>query len=352
MFITLLMGLTACNGVKNVDPQSDNDEEFILKQPSIAVRKLSSGTNSDSNPYVSFGYTITPSNASDRSIITTLSWLSYTGIEDTDYYDSHINDYLTVSVDESNTTITVTCLQAFSNQANLNITCAANNQCTTNVTIDYEVRLNDFNFAKAHLNAATSYVENGQTIQPWWSGTCSSIDTSNSSQWLLTSNEFRDYSSYNSSAKIFNFPFNSYKAAAANYSYGSVDNVHETLFVSYAVTRVLCSSMIGLGNSLGSKLVQYFEDDVIPNCFENTYMLASAFNNNASAWAATHLNAPETSELHSKIFSLNFDINVTFSGSNGVSKTQEMQFAYWIDGRFFDVAVSSFALETDEGIVF
>ena len=352
MFTTLLMGLTACNGVKNVDPQPNDGGEYIVEKPSIAIRKLSSGTNSNDNPYVTFGYTITPSNASDRSIITTLSWLSYTGIADTDYYDSHIGDYLTVSVDESNTTITVTCLQAFSNQANLNITCAANSQCTTNVTIDYEVRLDEFNLAQAHLNATTSYVENGQTIQPWWSGTCSSMDTSNSSQWLLTSNEFRDYSSYNSSAKIFNFPFNSYKAAAAVYSYGSVDNVHETLSVSYAVTRVVCSSMIGLGASLESKLEQYFEDDVIPNCFEYTYMLASAFNSNASAWAATHLNASETSELHSKTFSLNFDINVTFSGSNGVSKTQAMQFAYWIDGRFFDVAVSSFALETDEGIVF
>lgn len=352
MFTTLLMGLTACNGVKNVDPQSDNDDELILKQPSIAVRKLSSGTNSNSNPYVTFGYTITPSNASDRSIITTLSWLSYTGIEDTAYYDSHINDYLTVSVSEENSTITLTCLQAFTNQANLNITCAANSQCTADVPIDYEIRLDQFNLSLAHLDATSSYTENGQTHQPWWSGAFTTLDTSNSSQWYLQSSEFTNYQSYNASARAFTFPFNSYKSAAAVYSYGTVDNQHETLSVECTFRNVTVASYVSISASLKNKLEQYFESDILPNSIEYGYMTIADFSRSASAWAAANLNAAESSELHNQNPTLNYILTVTFRGSNGVSASQDISILHRFDGRFWDIPVSSFALENGVEVVF
>lgn len=352
MFTTLLMGLTACNGVKNVDPQSDNGEELILKQPSIAVRKLSSGTNSDSNPYVTFGYTITPSNASDRSIITTLSWLSYTGIDDPDYYDSHISDYLTVSVSEANSTITLTCLQAFTNQANLNITCAANSQCTADVPIDYEIRLDQFNLSLAHLDATTSYTENGQTYQPWWSGAFTTLDVSNSSQWFLQSSEFTNYQSYNASARAFTFPFNSYKSAAAVYSYGTVDNQHETLSVECTFTNVVVGSYVSISSSLVNKLEQYFENDILPNSIEYGYMTIADFSRSASAWAAANLNAAESSELHNQNPTLSYILTVTFRGSNGVSKSQDINILHRFDGRFWDIPVSSFALENGVEVVF
>lgn len=352
MFTTLLMGLTACNGMKNVDPQPNDGGEYIVEKPSIAVRKLSSGTDNNSHNYVTFSYTITPSNASDRSVITTLTWVTHNGWEDPEYYDTNIGDFLTVSVNETNSTITLTCLQAFTNQANLNITCAANSQCTADIPIDYEIRLDQFNLSVAHLDATTSYTENGQTHQPWWSGAFTTLDVSNSSQWFLQSSEFTNYQSYNASARVFTFPFNSYKSAAAVYSYGTVDNQHETLSVECTFTNVTVGSYVSISSSLVNKLEQYFETDILPNSIEYGYMTIADFSRSASAWAAANLNAAESSELHNQNPTLSYVLTVTFRGSNGVSKSQDISILHRFDGRFWDIPVSSFAVENGLEVVF
>ncbi len=351
MFTTLLMGLTACNGVKNVDPQPNDGGEYIVERPSIAVRKLSSGTNSNDNPYVTFGYTITPSNASDRSLITTLSWVTYNGIDDTDYYDSHIGDYLTVSVNESNNTITVTCLQNFSNQANLNIVCAANSQCTANIPIDYEVRLEDFNFNE--LRATTSYTVNNQTVQPWWAGTASSISATNYPNEIGVTCDYWDYGNIGSTVKMFNLPFGQYISRAAVYSYGSVDNVHENLTVSYSADAHCTLTALGsVSTNWPDKVRGYFDNTLIPNIIEYGYMTVGSFDTAVSDWAAQNLTAAETSDIHNNIMNIGFGIDVTFSGSNGVSSTIGISFTYSISGRFFDVALGSFAVEPGVEIVF
>lgn len=351
MFTTLLMGLTACNGVKNVDPQPNDGGEYIVEKPSIAVRKLSSGTDNNSHNYVTFSYTITPSNASDRSLITTLTWVTHNGWEDPDYYDANISDYITASVNETNQTITVTCMQAFQNQANLNITCAANSQCTANIPIDYEVKLEDFNFNE--LKATTSYTVNNQTVQPWWAGTASSISTSYYPNEIDVTCDYWDYGNIGNTVRMFNLPFGQYIGRAAIYSYGSVDNVHESLTVSYSADAHCSLTALGsVSTNWTDKVRGYFDNTLIPNIVEYGYMTVGSFDTEASAWAAQNLTAAETSDIHNNIMNISFGIDVTFSGSNGVSSTIRISFAYSISGRFFDVALGSFAVEPGVEIVF
>lgn len=350
MFTTLLMGLTACNGVKNVDPQSDNDEEFILKQPSIAVRKLSSGTDNNSHNYVTFSYTITPANASDRSLITSLTWVTHNGWEDPDYYDANISDYITASVNESSQTITVTCMQAFENQANLNIRCAANSQCTANIPIDYEVRLDGFSFDE--LKKTSSYTMGGQTLQPWWSGTAESISTTHYPSEIGVDCSCWDYGNIASTTKMFNFPFNQYIGRAAIYSYGSVDNAHETLTTTCSLTPCSMTALGSVSTNWPDKVKGFFNNNILPGVVQNGFMTLASFDSAASTWAAQNLTAAETSDLHHNIFELSFAVDVTYTGSNGVSSTIAISFTYSISGLFFDVALGSFAVEPGVEIVF
>lgn len=333
-----MVGATGCSN--NLTKESESD----VITPVLAVKKLSSGTDSNNHSYVTFNYTITPANASDRSIITELTWT-----EEGTESDFPMEYYLSCSVNENNSTITVTCLQPFIVQANLNITCASNSDCYVDLLIDYEVKLTDFNFSYAHLDATAAYTSNGLSINPWWYGTCDSLDNTQS-QWFIQSTQFSNYSSFNQNANFFNFPFNNFRSSAAVYSLGTVDEDHETLSVSYSLSRIICSSYISLTTSLQDKLEDFFESDILPNCLDYVYMDADSFDYSASTWAATNLTSSEASELHSKTITLNFDLDVTFSGSNGVSKTQSIRFYYQIDGRFFDVPVRSFSTDGEDVI--
>lgn len=350
MFATLLMGLTACNGVKNVDPQPNDGGEYIVEKPSIAVRKLSSGTDNNSHNYVTFSYTITPANASDRSLITTLTWVTHNGWEDPDYYDANISDYITASVNETSQTITVTCMQAFQNQANLNITCAANSQCTANIPIDYEVRLDGFNFYE--LKQTSSYTMDGQTLQPWWAGTAESISITNYPSEIGATCSYWDYGNIASTTKMFNFPFNQYIGRAATYSYGSVDNTHETLTTTYSLDPCSLTAFGSVSTNWPNKVKGFFDNNVLPGVVQNGFMTLASFDSAASAWAAQNLTAAETSDLHNNQFTLSFGVDVTYTGSNGVSSTIGISFSYSISGRFFDVALGSFAVEPGVEIIF
>ena len=97
-----------------------------------------------------------------------------------------------------------------------------------------------------------------------------------------------------------------------------------------------------------NKVKTYFEDTIADMIYEDyTYMTVDAFDNAASTWAASYLTSAESSDLHSNMFSLSFDLDVTYGGSNGVSSTKNFAFTYMISGRFFDIAVRSLSTETD-----
>ena len=166
LFGFLMVGTIGCSETKEINNDLNIEQPAEFTVPKLAVRKLATGTDSGGHNFVKFNYTISPSNATDLSIITTLSWVD-SSVQDT------MSSYLTVSTDESDSSITLTCLQDFSHQANLNVRSASNAECYVNIPIDYEIRTKSFNWSE--LAATSSYTLNGQTVQPWWYGTADSL---------------------------------------------------------------------------------------------------------------------------------------------------------------------------------
>lgn len=91
---------------------SESGSESV--QPELAVRQQASGTDEQGHAYITFSYTLTPSNTSYTDIVATLSWKQHT-VSDV------IADFLSASVNREAKTITVTCLAPFSNVAELTI---------------------------------------------------------------------------------------------------------------------------------------------------------------------------------------------------------------------------------------
>ena len=331
LFGLLMVGTTGCSNNKQI---SEPVEEV---QQVLSIRKLNSGVDSNDHSFVKFNYSISPSNASDRSVITTLSWVNQ-NVQDT------ISNYLTVLADESDYSITVTCLQSFSNQVNLNVRSAHNSECYVDIPIDYEVRLEDFDFTE--LEKTASYQLNGSTVQPWWNGTAYSISVNNDSSISVDCTQYRDYGNISSTVKIFSFPFSQYIARAAKYSVGTVDNVSETLNVSYTLGSCSLTAYGSVSTQWPSKVMELFDEDILPNIAEYGYMTVGNFDSYVSSWAFDNLTAAEASDIYNNMFSLIFDLDVEFSGSNGVTSTKEISFQYMISGRFFDIPVRSLSTES------
>ena len=334
LFGLLLGGTVGCSQIK----QSENEEPIEVIRPVLSIRKLASGLDSNNHSYVKFNYTISPSNASDRSIITTLTWT-----EEGADIEFPMQYYINCSVDESDSSITVTCLQAFMFQANLNVRSASNRDCYVDIPIDYESRLTGFSFSE--LEKTSSYQLNGQTVQPWWSTTADSITVSDSE--IALDCEYWDYGNIPSTNKMFNFDFGGYIARAAIYSYGSVDNVHESLSMSVSFSTPTITAYGSVSTQWPNKVIQLFSSDILPNSWDDKYMTVASFDAYATQWAANTLTAAEASDLHNNLFLLSFDADVTFSGSNGASTTRSFAFSYKIAGTFFDVPVRSLSTETD-----
>ena len=331
LFGLLMVGTNGCSNNKQI---SEPVEEV---QQVLSIRKLNSGVDSNDHSFVKFNYSISPSNASDRSVITTLSWVNQ-NVQDI------ISNYLTVLADESDYSITVTCLQSFSNQVNLNVRSAHNSECYVDIPIDYEVRLEDFDFTK--LEKTASYQLNGSTVQPWWNGTADSITVNNDSSISVDCSQYWDYGNISSTVRIFSFPFSQYIARAAEYIIGTVDNVSETLNVSYTLGSCSLTAYGSVSTQWPSKVMELFDEDILPNIVEYGYMTVGSFDSYVSSWAADNLTAAEASDIYNNMFSLVFDLDVEFNGSNGVTSTKEMTFQYMISGHFFNIPVRSLSTES------
>ena len=335
LFGFLLSGIVGCSNVS----KRVSDESSDIVRPILNVMKLSSGLDEDDHSYVVFNYTISPSNASDKSIITTLSW-NDEDAEDIEE-DYPIDEYITCDVDESVSTITLTCLQAFFYQANLNVRSASNLECYVNIPLDYESRLVDFSWDE--LEKTSSYIFSaGVTKQPWWIDTADSISVTDSA--ITVECDYSITAGMSGSKKMFNFPFTSYKNNAAVYSFGSVDSQHETISASLDIDSVSLTAYGSVSTSWPDKVIELFEDDILPNVWEYSFMTLSSFKNYVSVWAAETLSGAESADLHNNMFLLTFDADVTFSASNGVSSTRTFSFEYKISGNSFDIPVTSLAV--------
>lgn len=95
----------------------------------VQIKLLTTGTDADGNETRTFSYSITPSNATDKSITTSLAWTDSTVTD-------AISSYYSVAVDSSAMTITVTMKQRAGYQATLKVSSAVNSSLSSSVTVD------------------------------------------------------------------------------------------------------------------------------------------------------------------------------------------------------------------------
>jgi hypothetical protein len=115
---------------------SESGSESV--QPELAVRQLASGTDEQGHAYITFSYTLTPSNTTWTNIVASLAWKEI-GVTDV------IANFLSSSVDLEAKTITVTCLAPFSNVAELTIKCETHPSIKTKVEIHCGQKFLGFN---------------------------------------------------------------------------------------------------------------------------------------------------------------------------------------------------------------
>lgn len=141
------LSLTGCN-----QQRKQQGTSVLANQPELHVRRASSGMDANGNSTITFNYTISPSGATDKTVIPVVRWSDANII-------TPIASYLSATSDSNNMTITVTCYQAFENQATLVVTSNSNSNLTSSITIDYEQKPNGI--------IAHSFNETIQWIQSW-----------------------------------------------------------------------------------------------------------------------------------------------------------------------------------------
>ena len=103
----------------------------VVKAEKIDIKKVVSGTDNQGHEYKTYSYSITPNDAYYHDVNANIS-----------FADSRVDgsSYLTASVDTTNSTFTVTCLQAFDSVATLRLSAAFGN-AYCDIQIDYKQKI-------------------------------------------------------------------------------------------------------------------------------------------------------------------------------------------------------------------
>lgn len=123
----------------------------------INLRKAKTGTNSNNQEYITFNYTLTPANTMQKEV-------NVSAI----YKDNTVcSDALKIDVNQSDKTITLTCLKAFTKQILLTVACKANDNIKATATVDYRSKATKVNTTfgnkplgdNTDLNSAWSWMQ-------------------------------------------------------------------------------------------------------------------------------------------------------------------------------------------------
>lgn len=112
---------------------SANDKEVnaetTIKGSGVTIKALSTGVNDQGYTTKTFGYAVTPANATDQRIVVSMSWV------DTSVTDQ-ISAFFSWIVNTDAKTITIACKQDFGHQAVMNIASQSDTTKYATVTID------------------------------------------------------------------------------------------------------------------------------------------------------------------------------------------------------------------------
>ena len=142
------------------------EESLILTKTAaenIQIKKVTSGTDNDGHEYKTYSYSISPNDAYYHEVTASIS-----------FADERVNgsSYLTCSIDNTNKTFTVTCLQAFDSVATLRLK-ASWGTAYADIQIDYKQKVtgvtyinqtDNFNDDPNAITLSTLWVYDLQTI--------------------------------------------------------------------------------------------------------------------------------------------------------------------------------------------
>lgn len=97
----------------------------------IRVKKSNSGIDTNGYDYITFSYSLEPSNTLDKDVIVSANYKD----------GSSCSDVLDISLNKNSQLITVTCLKNFTQQIVLTVTCQKNTNATASVTVDYKEKI-------------------------------------------------------------------------------------------------------------------------------------------------------------------------------------------------------------------
>ena len=129
------------------------DMETAIKGSGIVLKALTSGVNEQGYATRTFGYTVSPSNATDQRVTVSMSWVDASVTD-------NVSAFFSWSVDSDAKTITIACKQNFGHQALLTITSQSDSTKYGTVTVDCFKKITGF-VASTPFNCAFPTVRAG-----------------------------------------------------------------------------------------------------------------------------------------------------------------------------------------------
>lgn len=149
-----------CN-LSIVEPENQLEEKIEAKN--LNLKLLAVTLADDGSIKKEFTYTITPSDATNQSINVSVAWAgddSSTTDDNAFKSGKNVTDYVTISKDEAQKKITLTCSQAFGTQVIATITSVDNPNASASVKVEYRKRRTwSFEQVGQSISAAVPNVE-------------------------------------------------------------------------------------------------------------------------------------------------------------------------------------------------
>lgn len=140
---SIALAIVACDGKKANAPVVDQNGNAIAEGVTTSLPKgivYTADAVTTSEPVTrTFNATVTPNNATNKELIWSLAWKNASSEWAS---GKNLGDYLTLS--SSGMSATLTCTQAFGEQAIITVRSADNTDIYKNCTVDYSVKIVDF----------------------------------------------------------------------------------------------------------------------------------------------------------------------------------------------------------------
>lgn len=262
-----------CN-LSVVEPENQLEEKIEAKN--LNLKLLAVNIAEDGSITKEFTYTITPENATNQSINVSVAWAgddSSTTDDNAFKSGKNVTDYVTISKEEAQKKITLTCSEAFGTQIIASITSVDNPNASASVKVEYRKR-RTYSINQIAQTLSNSKLQQSELVEATFVdgiGTLPSLDPG-ATHWetgvvTINSSVSSIFDKYVELKESFNNVFNVVLSEVNKLSGASYNevvetmNAHETdllsMNISYKTSEtILASSTITYGIDLGATSIK------------------------------------------------------------------------------------------------